>query len=84
MEVILSEDEYFDAFLECVIGEMVLIIPEDLPVRIELNSGMTGVSLDDGFVKEGNLIFSPAADRSDQDMVIVVNLPMGSLKLKNQ
>ncbi|MDO9087505.1 MAG: DUF5668 domain-containing protein [Anaerolineaceae bacterium] len=83
MEVVLPEEEFLAANLECIIGEMVIRIPEGMEVRIELDSGMTGVSLDDGFIKEGNLIYSTGAKTKDVT-VLKVNLPMGSLKVLSQ
>jgi hypothetical protein len=80
MEIILPEIEDLNANLECIIGEVVIIIPEGLPVTIKLNSGMTGVSVGDGFIREGNTIYSKHST-INQGIVLNVNLPMGFLKV---
>jgi len=71
------------ANLECIIGEMVIKIPEGVDVRIELESGMTGVSLDEGFNREGDVIYSTGAKTNNVN-VLSVNLPIGSLKVLSQ
>lgn len=83
MEVDLPEKDFLTANLECIIGEMVIRIPEGMDIRIELDSGMTGVSLDDGFIKEGDLIYSSGGKTNDVN-VLKVNLPIGSLKVLSQ
>lgn len=82
MEVVLPDTEKLNAKLECIIGEMVIIVPEGIPLTIHLDSGMTGVSLGDGFVREGDVIYSKYS-RINEGYVLNVNLPMGSLKIDN-
>ncbi|PKO04883.1 MAG: hypothetical protein CVU41_14875 [Chloroflexi bacterium HGW-Chloroflexi-3] len=82
VEITLPKSDKFSAELECIIGEMVIIIPEGIPVTIHLDSGMTGVSLGDGFVREGDLIYSKNSG-IDQGYVLNINLPIGSLKIVN-
>ena len=82
MEVTLPETDKLTAELECIIGEMVIIVPEGIPLTIHLDSGMTGVSLGDGFVREGDVIYSKHS-RSNQGYVLNVNLPLGSLQVYN-
>ncbi len=82
MEVTLPESDEFSADLECIIGEMVIIVPEGIPVTIYLDSGMTGVSLGDGFVREDDVIYSKNS-KINQGYVLNVNLPLGSLQIVN-
>lgn len=82
MEVIMPDTEKFSADLECVIGEMVIIVPEGISVTINLDSGMTGVSLGDGFVREGDVIYSKQST-TNQNYILNVNLPIGSLQIQN-
>ena len=83
MEVVFPAEEFLAANLECIIGEMVIKIPEGVDVRIELESGMTGVSLDEGFNREGDVIYSTGAKTNNVN-VLSVNLPIGSLKVLSQ
>jgi hypothetical protein len=69
--------------LECVIGEMTIIVPEDMALEIQLDTGITGVNLGEGFIREGDSIYSKAAKRDGKDQLLVVNLPIGSLVVKN-
>lgn len=80
IEVNLPENDEFSADLECIIGEMVIIVPEGIPLTIHLDSGMTGVSLGDGFVREGDVIYSKNS-KINQGYVLNVNLPLGSLQV---
>lgn len=80
MEVTLPENDEFSADLECIIGEMVIIVPEGTPLTIHLDSGMTGVSLGDGFVREGDVIYSKNS-KINQGYVLNINLPLGSLQV---
>ena len=83
MEVQLPDNMENNGKLECVIGELVLIVPDDMALKIQIDTGITGVSLDDGFVREGDFIYSKAAKRNNQDQLLIVNLPIGSLQVKN-
>lgn len=82
MEVTLPDTDKLTAELECIIGEMVIIVPEGIPLTIHLDSGLTGVSLGDGFMREGDVIYSKNS-KSNQDYVLNVNIPLGSLKIDN-
>jgi hypothetical protein len=82
MEVNLPDNEKLSADLECIIGEMVIIVPEGISLTINLDSGMTGVSLGDGFVREGDVIYSNQSTTS-KNYILNVNLPLGSLQIRN-
>lgn len=82
MHITLPDTENLNANLDCVIGEMVIVIPEGISVTIELNSGMTGVSVDEGFVRDGDKIYSKTSDPNG-GYVLKVDIPIGSLKVKN-
>lgn len=82
MEVILPEVDELNAEFECIIGEMVLLIPEGIPVRINVDTGITGVSLGEGFARDGDTIFSE--DARMPKYVLDVNLPIGSLRVEYQ
>lgn len=82
MEVNLPDTEKLSADLECVIGEMVIIVPEGISVMIYLDSGLTGVTLGDGFVREGDVIYSKQST-TEQNYILNVNLPIGSLQILN-
>jgi predicted membrane protein len=60
---------------------MVIVVPEGLSVTIELNSGMTGVTLSDGFTRAGDTIYSKNFNENKDSVKLKVNLPMGSLKV---
>ncbi len=82
MEVNLPDIENLSADLECVIGEMVIIVPEGISLTINLDSGMTGVTLGDGFVREGDVIYSKQST-TNKNYILNVNLPLGSLQIRN-
>ncbi len=82
MYISLPEIENLNVNLECVIGEMIIVIPEGIPVTIDLDSGITGVSVGDGFIREGDKIYSKTSDKNG-GYVLKVDLPIGSLKVMN-
>jgi hypothetical protein len=81
MKISLPDIEKLEGDLECIIGEMVIVVPEGLSVTIELNSGMTGVTLSDGFTRAGDTIYSKNFNENKDSVKLKVNLPMGSLKV---
>lgn len=81
MEVVLPEVDSLDADFECIIGEMVLIIPDGFPVRINVDTGITAVSLGEGFTKDGDTIFSEDARIPVYNLN--VNIPLGSLRVEH-
>lgn len=82
MDVFLPDAKKVDANLECIIGEIYLVIPEYIPVTIYLDTAITGVSMGEGFVREGDVIYSKQS-RINEGYIIHVNLPIGSLKVTN-
>lgn len=82
MYITLPEIENLNVNLECVIGEMIIVIPEGIPVTIDLDFGITGVSVGDGFIREGDKIYSKTSDKNG-GYVLKVDLPIGSLKVMN-
>jgi len=82
MEITLPDIENLSGNLECIIGELVIIVPEDLPVRFKIDSGMTGISFSDNFIREGDVIYSKNAKPNLAEQ-ININIPMGSLNIKN-
>lgn len=81
MEVVLPKVDSLDAKFECIIGEMVLIIPDGISVRINVDTGLTAVSLGEGFAKDGDIIFSEDARVPVYNLE--VNLPLGSLRVEH-
>jgi len=69
-----------EADFECIIGEVVLIIPEGTPVRINVDKGISGVSLGEGFFSEGDVIYSE--DARLHQYILDVNIPIGSLRVE--
>ena len=82
MEVVLPDAKIINVNFECIIGEIVLVIPEYIPVTIYLDSGITGVSVGEGFIREGDVIYSKQS-RVNEGYILNVNLPIGSLKVIN-
>ncbi len=82
MEVFLPEVDKLEAEFDCIIGEMVLIIPEGTPIRINVDKGISGVSLGKGFFSEGDVIYSE--DARLPQYILDVNIPIGSLRVEYQ
>lgn len=82
VEITLPEIEKLNANLECIIGELVIIVPDNVEVAFNIDTGITGVSFDDNFDREGDLIFTKNS-KNNQDYVVNVNIPIGSLSIIN-
>lgn len=79
--IYLPEKEVFDGKITCGIGELVVNIPMDLPIKIKIDSGITSTEYPNGFIKEGDWLYSPNAKTSKEMRVLRLDNPIGSIKI---
>jgi hypothetical protein len=66
-----------------VFGELVLRVPRGTPVVIRASRAFTGLALPAGFTRDGDMIYSPEAQRGSP-ATVQVDLPFGSLRIEYQ
>ena len=67
--------------LECAVGEMIIRVPQNAALRLHLERGIAGVSLPDGYTREGTLILSPGASTAGSVIDLQVNQPVGGVRI---
>lgn len=80
--LILPGDGRLNGHAKTVIGELVIRVPRQAAVRIQADTGITTLSLPQGYRKEGNLILSPEAGSAANVIELQVELPIGSLRVE--
>lgn len=63
------------------VGEIVLRVPHGSSVRVQLPEGLTAESLPPGYIERGSSALSNQALEGDPEIVITVDLGVGSFKL---
>ncbi|MEI8132481.1 MAG: DUF5668 domain-containing protein [Leptolinea sp.] len=63
------------------IGEIVVFIPIGAAVRVQANKAIGGLSIPEGYVRNGNDIFSPAYQAGKPAVELKVDLPIGAIRL---
>lgn len=64
------------------VGEVVVRLPADLPVRIQLNTGLVSVQLPVGFTRNGNEVISPSGGISANRVDLQIDQAMGSVVIE--
>ncbi|MHB8132933.1 MAG: LiaF transmembrane domain-containing protein [Anaerolineaceae bacterium] len=77
----LPEEDVFEGEITCGIGELVVNIPRDMPIKIKIDSGITSTEYPDGYIEEGDWLYSPNAKTSNELRILSLNNPIGSLKI---
>lgn len=79
--LVLPRKDSFDGDAEVIFGELLVYVPEDAAVCIYADTGITGIDLPDGYIREDDLILSPSAEEGDGCMELNLNQPIGSLRI---
>jgi hypothetical protein len=81
-DISLPEADRPDGQIEVTLGELIIRVPQGVPVRIELESGLTSVSLPDGYTQNGNLITSSETGSAADTIDLKVNMPLGIFRVE--
>jgi len=66
-----------------MIGELVLSIPADVPVSIEVGRGLTTFQMPPGYIREGSTILPPGhSGDGAKGMRIQLNVPIGTIRIE--
>ncbi len=76
----LPAEGFLEGTLEGAVGELILCVPEGLPIRIELETAVTTLSMDENFVKVDNVVTN---SDSDDPATLAIKLPVGIIAIRN-
>ena len=78
IEVILPDGDY-STNVDQAIGQIVVEIPRDVPVRIEVSKAISSLSLPADFEKHNDYYYSPNAQDADEVIQIEINQAIGNI-----
>jgi hypothetical protein len=81
VEVILPDGDY-RAEIDQAVGQIVLEIPRETPIRIEVSRAIAGLSLPGDFEKYDDYYYSPGARGVDEFIEIEINQAVGSISVR--
>jgi len=81
IEVTLPDGNYRTE-IDQAVGQIILKIPEDIPVRLEISRAVTGLSLPSDFEKHGEYYYSPGARSADDTLRIQISQAVGSITVQ--
>ena len=81
VEVILPDGDY-KAEIDQAVGQILLEIPRDVPLRLEVSRAITGLSLPSDFEKHNEYYYSPGARGADEFIKIELNQAIGSIAVR--
>jgi hypothetical protein len=81
-EIRLPATGRYRARIEGAIGQTVVIIPEGLAVRIQVDAGLAGRTLPAGFEQEEGVYTSPGYDQAENRAEIEVSQAIGLLEIR--
>jgi len=81
IEVILPEGDY-QAEIDQAVGQIIIEIPQDVPVRLEISRAVTGLSLPSDFEHQGDFYYTPGARNAADFLRIDVSQAVGSITVR--
>ena len=78
IEVILPDGDY-STNVDQAIGQIIVEIPRDVPVRMEVSKVISSLSLPSDFIKIGDYYYSPNAQDADEVIQIEINQAIGNI-----
>jgi hypothetical protein len=81
VEVILPDGDYH-AEVEQAIGQIVLKVPRDVPIRLEVSHAISGLTVPPDFEKHNDYYYSPGARGADDYIKIEISQAIGSITVR--
>ena len=82
LEITLPNEGVYNASIDCAIGELVLTVPDGIPVAIELDTAISSLHLPAGFTRDGDWVYSRGADATRNAMSIIhLSNPIGVVRI---
>jgi hypothetical protein len=80
--VTLPDQQGLNGEITASIGDILIYVPANASIQIETDTGLTAINYPTGYTKEGNIILSPEAQNGTPKTHLTVNLPIGSLRIR--
>ncbi len=84
LELTLPTEEIYSGSVECAIGELIVRVPMDVPIKINLDTAITARDYPDKFTLEGDWLYSPGAKDNSDVRILYLSNPIGSIKIVAQ
>jgi hypothetical protein len=81
IEVILPDGDY-RAEIDQAVGQIIIEIPEDMPVRLEISRAISAVSLPTDFEKHGDYYYSNGARGADDFLRVEISQAVGNIVVR--
>jgi hypothetical protein len=81
VEVILPDGDY-RAEVEQAVGQMLIEIPRDVPVRLEVSRAISGLDVPSDFERNNDYYYSPGAQDVDEYIRIEISQAIGSITVR--
>ncbi len=83
-EVLLPERGRYTAHVSGAIGQIVIVVPRGVGVRVDTDTALVDVDLPEGFLDSGNVYESTDYDSSDNRVDLSVDLAMGNVVISQE
>lgn len=80
----LSDDTRFEGRVSAVFGEVIVYVPRDVPLRMQLDTAFTATSFPAGFTRQEDVVYNQAAGMAGDAIELEVNVPFGSVRIVMQ
>lgn len=80
VEVITANEGYYKVDLAA--GNVVVDVPEDLPVRVRVDDALSAFSYPDDFTSAGSYIYSPTYDENQPFVDVFIDIATGNVEIK--
>jgi len=81
IEVILPEGDYRTE-VEQAVGQMLIKIPRDVPIRLEVSRAISGLDVPSDFERYNDYYYSPGAHGADEYIRIEISQAIGSITVR--
>lgn len=82
LTVVLPEEAQFSGEIDGAIGQIVLLVPRSLGVRLTVDTGLAHLSLPDDFNSEAGVHTSPDYNRAEQRVDLEVRQAIGNVRVR--
>jgi hypothetical protein len=80
--LVLGDNDLFEGRTSTVIGLVVIKVPRDVPLRVRLDTAITGTILPAGFTRDDDFVYNEAAGQAGDAIELEVNVPIGSVRIE--
>jgi hypothetical protein len=82
--VFLPEQGGFDAKIDLAVGSVTIYVPNGLAIRINSDTGLTAISVPDGYQKQGDQYISPGYSSSSNRVELTISNAVGTVVIEEK